>query len=101
MPSLRLNGGEDAAQAFLAGLEMITIAASLGSFATLICRPATMTHAGMPVEAREEAGITPSLFFRLSLGLEAPEDVIADLERGLGGARKAAGQFGSRDVIHL
>jgi cystathionine gamma-synthase len=81
MLSFRLSGGDDAASAFLGGLEMITIAASLGSFTTLICRPATMTHAGMPAEAREAAGITPDLI-RLSLGLEAPEDVIADLARG-------------------
>lgn len=89
MLSFRLNGGEEAARAFLGGLKMITIAASLGSFATLICRPATMTHAGMPAEARAEAGITSDLI-RLSLGLEAPEDVIADLERGLVDARSAA-----------
>jgi cystathionine gamma-synthase len=79
--SFRLAGGEDSAKRFLGGIGMITLAASLGSFATLICRPATMTHAGMPAEAREAAGITPDLL-RLSLGLEAPEDIIADLETG-------------------
>jgi cystathionine gamma-synthase len=90
MLSFRLKGGEQAAGAFLGGLKMITIAASLGSFTTLICRPATMTHAGMPAEAREEARITPDLI-RLSIGLEAPEDVIGDLELGfacLGGLAK-------------
>jgi cystathionine gamma-synthase len=79
--SFRLSGGEDSARLFLGGLSMITLAASLGSFATLICRPASMTHAGMPAEAREKAGITPDLI-RLSLGLEASEDIIADLSRG-------------------
>lgn len=81
MVSFRLKGGEDGARKFLDGLEMITLAASLGSFTTLICRPATMTHAGMPAQAREDAGITPDLI-RLSLGLEAPEDVMADLGKG-------------------
>lgn len=79
--SFRLNGDEETAKSFLGGLEMITLAASLGSFATLVCRPATMTHAGMPAEARIAAGITPDLI-RLSFGLESPDDVIADLTGG-------------------
>jgi cystathionine gamma-synthase len=79
--SFRLRGGEEGSRLFLSGLNIITLAASLGSFATLVCRPATMTHAGMPLEAREQAGITPDLI-RLSLGIEAVEDIIADLEAG-------------------
>ena len=54
--SVRLDGGEAASAAFLAALETITLAASLGSYATLICRPSTMTHRGMPPEAQTEAG---------------------------------------------
>ena len=67
--------------AFLKGLSLVTLASSLGGFATLICVPATMTHRGMPPAAQAEAGIHPDLL-RLSVGLEEPEDLIADLRRG-------------------
>jgi cystathionine gamma-synthase len=79
--SFRLTGGKPAADRFVAALELITLASSLGGFATLICTPATMTHRGMPPEAQAEAGIHPDLL-RLSVGLEDPADLIADLERG-------------------
>jgi cystathionine gamma-synthase len=70
------------ADRFLSALKLITLASSLGGFATLICKPATMTHRGMPPEAQAEAGIAPDLL-RLSVGLEDPEDLIADLQQGL------------------
>jgi cystathionine gamma-synthase len=98
--SFRLMGGEQSARAFLSGLSMITLAASLGSFATLICRPATMTHAGMPEEARIKAGVTPDLL-RLSLGLEAAEDVIADLEAGLRAVEGSASGCVNSKVVRL
>jgi cystathionine beta-lyase/cystathionine gamma-synthase len=68
-------------RAFLAGLQLVTLAPSLGSFSTLICLPAAMTHRGMPPEAQAEAGISGDLL-RMAFGLEAPDDLIADLERG-------------------
>lgn len=67
----------------LARLELISLASSLGGFATLVCVPATMTHRGMPPEAQAEAGIAPDLL-RLSVGLEEADDLIADLARALG-----------------
>ena len=67
--------------AFLKRLSLITLASSLGGFATLICVPATMTHRGMPPEAQAEAGIHPDLL-RLSVGLAAAGDLIADLDAG-------------------
>ena len=79
--SFRIKGGAEETRLFLAALELVTLASSLGGFATLICKPATMTHRGMPPEAQAEAGITPDLL-RLSVGLEDPADLIADLERG-------------------
>lgn len=79
--SFRLNGGAEETRRFLAALELITLASSLGGFATLVCKPATMTHRGMPPEAQAAAGITPDLL-RLSVGLEDPADLIADIERG-------------------
>ena len=79
--SFRLKGGKAAADTFVAALRIITLASSLGGFATLICAPATMTHRGMPPSEQERAGIHPELL-RLSVGLEDTADLQADLERG-------------------
>jgi cystathionine gamma-synthase len=81
MLSFRLRGGDGATGPFLAALELIALASSLGGFSTLICKPATMTHRGMPPQAQTLAGIGPDLL-RLSVGLENSADLIADLERG-------------------
>ena len=78
--SFRVAGGEQAANRFLKGLRLVTLASSLGGFSTLICKPATMTHRGMPPEAQREAGILPDLL-RLSVGLEDEEDLRGDLQR--------------------
>ena len=80
MLSFRLSGGDQATRPFLAALQLVTLASSLGGFATLICKPATMTHRGMPPEAQAEAGIHSDLL-RLSVGLEDAGDIIADLEQ--------------------
>ena len=86
MVSFRVKGGEAATRDFLGALETITLASSLGGFATLICKPSTMTHRGMPPEAQAEAGIHADLL-RLSVGLEEAEDLFADLERGFAAVR--------------
>jgi cystathionine gamma-synthase len=78
MISFRVAGGAEATSRFLRRLELITLASSLGGHATLICKPSTMTHRGMPEAAQREAGIDPDLL-RLSVGLEHPDDLIADL----------------------
>ena len=79
--SFRVGGGAVGTTAFLGGLSLITLASSLGGFATLICKPATMTHRGMPPEAQALAGIQQDLL-RLSVGLEDPEDLVQDLQDG-------------------
>jgi cystathionine gamma-synthase len=79
--SFELQGGKAATDKFVRALQLITLASSLGGFSTLVCTPASMTHRGMPPEAQREAGIRPELL-RLSVGLEHPEDLLADLERG-------------------
>lgn len=79
--SFRVKGGDEAASAFLSGLRLVTLASSLGGHSTLICKPAAMTHRGMPPEIQAKAGITPDLL-RLSVGIEEAEDLIGDLERG-------------------
>ena len=82
MLSFRLAGGHEAVRPFLEGLGLITLASSLGGLSTLICLPSTMTHRGMPPEAQAAAGISPTLL-RLSVGIEDPHDLVADLEAAL------------------
>ncbi len=63
-------------------VKLCSLAENLGSAETLITHPASMTHGSVAPEAREKAGITDGLV-RLSIGLENPEDIIADLDRAL------------------
>jgi len=70
---------------FLASLELITLAESLGGFESLVCVPDTMTHAGMEEGARREAGISPGLL-RFSVGLEHGDDLATDLRAALSAA---------------
>lgn len=72
----------DQADDFLAELTLVTHAVSLGSTDTLIQRPAALTHHIVPAEDREAAGIGPGLL-RISVGLEHPDDLWADLVRAL------------------
>ncbi len=76
-------GTHEAATEFLDRLELCTLAVSLGNLDTLIEHPASMTHRVVPPEERAASGITDGLI-RLSVGLEDPEDIIADLANALG-----------------
>ncbi|WP_433772803.1 methionine gamma-lyase [Bacillus wiedmannii] len=80
--SFSIKGGKEETQAFINDLHFITIAVSLGDTETLIQHPATMTHAAIPAELRKEMGIFDNLI-RLSVGLEAWEDIVSDLEQAL------------------
>lgn len=71
--------------AFLRALRIPVYAVSLGGVESLICHPATMTHEAMTPQARAQAGIGDDLL-RLSVGIEAPEDLRADLDQALGAA---------------
>ncbi|MEM9301624.1 MAG: PLP-dependent transferase, partial [Pseudomonadota bacterium] len=73
---------EDAARRFCSGLSCFSLAESLGGVESLIAHPATMTHAAMDPAARRVAGISDGLL-RLSVGLEAPEDLTRDLGSAL------------------
>ena len=66
----------------LRGLEIFTIAESLGGFESLVCTPATMTHAAMTPEARATAGVSDRLV-RFSIGLEQSEDLVRDIKSAL------------------
>lgn len=78
MVSFTLEGGLPAASRFLAHLNMLQ-APNVGDVRTLIIHPWTTTHSNIPEPQRREAGVTPGLL-RLSVGLEAPTDLIARLE---------------------
>ena len=82
MLSVELDGGEQAVRAFVDGLQYFTLAESLGGVESLIAHPATMTHAAMSTEARAAAGISDGLL-RLSVGIEALDDLQADLHAAL------------------
>ncbi|TCP30606.1 methionine-gamma-lyase [Scopulibacillus darangshiensis] len=82
MISFEINGNKEDAQAFLNACKLIKIAVSLGDAETLIQHPATMTHAVVPEEERLKMGITDNLI-RLSVGLEAWEDIWDDLKQAL------------------
>src|SRR5207237_1431255 len=85
--SLELEGGHAAVREFRAGPESFSLAESLGGVESLVAHPATMTHAAMDPAAREKAGLADGLI-RLSVGIEALEDLREDLQRAL--ARAAA-----------
>ncbi len=82
MVSFELEGGEASVPAFLDGLTCFTLAESLGGVESLIAHPSSMTHASMTPEQRTAAGITEGLL-RLSVGIEATEDLLEDLNRAL------------------
>lgn len=79
-----LKGDEATARAFLDKLQLITLAVSLGDAETLIQHPASMTHSPYTPEARAKAGISDTLV-RISVGLEAADDIIDDLQQALAG----------------
>ena len=86
--TLELAGGLAAVRAFCEGLEYFSLAESLGGVESLVAHPATMTHAAMDPAARAKAGLTDGLI-RLSVGIEALEDLRGDLATGLARARAA------------
>ena len=81
--SVEVKGGERAAFRLLDRLKVIKLAVSLGGTETLASHPASMTHSGMPVENLRRFSITPALI-RISIGIEDPQDLIADLRQALG-----------------
>lgn len=67
---------------FFTSLKLITLAESLGGVESLVCHPATMTHAAIPREIRVKVGITDNLI-RLSIGIENIHDLLADLDQAI------------------
>jgi cystathionine gamma-lyase len=83
MLSFQLSGGFDGCKRFLKPLRFFTVAESLGGVESLIEHPPSMTHASIPRERRMKLGVSDNLI-RASVGIEDVEDLISDLERGLG-----------------
>jgi cystathionine beta-lyase/cystathionine gamma-synthase len=80
--SFEIEGGYEAACAFVSELKLCTLVEHVGSVETLITHPASMTHADVPREQRLTAGITDGLL-RLSVGLEPSRELLADIEQAL------------------
>jgi methionine-gamma-lyase len=86
--SFEVKGGEAAAFALLDRLQVIKLAVSLGGTETLASHPASTTHSGMAAGELKRFSITPALI-RISIGVENPDDLIADLEQALEGVPAA------------
>ena len=83
--SFDIKGGEKEAFAFLNKLEIFKLAVSLGGTESLASHPAAMTHSGVPVAVRDRIGVLDTTI-RLSVGIEHPDDLIADLAHALAAA---------------
>ncbi len=97
MISFELAGGVEEVRAFVDGLRYFTLAESLGGVESLVAHPASMTHAAMTPEARANAGIGDGLL-RLSVGIEAGDDLLADLAAGLARAQAVNGDAQRNDL---
>ena len=82
MVCLELAGGVEAGRRMMNAVDLCTLTVSLGEVKTLISHPASMTHSMLSPEDRRSVGISDGLV-RLSVGIEDPEDIIADLEQAL------------------
>ena len=80
--ALDLAGGKEAAFRFLNALRIVTISNNLGDAKSIVTHPATTTHQRLSEETRAALGITPGLV-RLSVGIEDPRDLLADISRAL------------------
>ena len=88
MISFGIKGGIEAGRKLMNRVELCVLAVSLGYVDTLIQHPASMTHANIPRDVRLKTGITDDLV-RLSVGIEEPEDIIADLDQALVAASRS------------
>jgi methionine-gamma-lyase len=89
MLAFEIDGGRPAAFKVLNALNLFSLAVSLGSTESLAEHPASMTHAGVPADQKVAHGITEGLI-RLSIGLEHPDDLIADLTTALAALGEAS-----------
>jgi cystathionine beta-lyase/cystathionine gamma-synthase len=81
--AIELAGGQPAAETFLGSVQLLHRATSLGGPETIVCHPATTTHASLTPDEAVAVGVTPGML-RISVGLEDPDDVLRDIVRSLG-----------------
>jgi O-acetylhomoserine (thiol)-lyase len=86
VPAFIIEGGKEAGQRFVEGLELHSHVANIGDVRSLAIHPATTTHSQLSDEEQQASGVDPGLV-RLSVGLETIEDIIADLEVGFAAAK--------------
>ncbi len=86
MVTFGIKGGGEAGASFINSLELFSHVANVGDAKSLAIHPASTTHSQLSAAQQQAAGLPPELI-RLSVGLEHPDDIIADLERGFSAAR--------------
>lgn len=99
MVSFEIDGGEAAVRAFVENLSYFSLAESLGGIESLVCHPASMTHAPVSEERKAAAGVTATLI-RLSIGLESAEDLVVDLISALEAARASGYEENTLRVVN-
>jgi O-acetylhomoserine (thiol)-lyase len=77
-----IKGGKEAGIRFINNVQLLSHLANIGDAKSLVIHPASTTHQQLSPEERLEAGVTDD-FVRLSVGIEDPADIIADIDRGL------------------
>ncbi len=85
--SFSLEGGRDAGRAFIESVKLFTHLANVGDARSLVVHPASTTHAQLDADALASAGIDEGMV-RMSVGLEDPDDLVADIDRGLAAVRR-------------
>ena len=88
MVAFGLKEGFEAGKAFCEEVELASFLANIGDAKTLVIHPASTTHGQLSPEEREEAGVTEDLI-RMSVGIEDPADILADLEQAIEAATRA------------
>jgi O-acetylhomoserine (thiol)-lyase len=94
MVAFGLEAGYEAGRRLCEEVELATFLANIGDARTLLIHPASTTHAQLSEAEQRASGVSPDLL-RLSVGIEDPEDVIADLESAIGRATALAGDGGA------
>lgn len=84
--AFEVEGGVDGGRQFFDGIRLLSLSANLGDSRSIVTHPASTTHSKLSQEERAQSGITDGMV-RISVGLEHPSDIIADLEQALGGIR--------------
>jgi methionine-gamma-lyase len=96
--SFTLEGGRPAAFAFLDALKVVKQAVSLGGTESLACHPASTTHSGLTPAERADLGIGEGMV-RLSVGIEAADDILADLDQALAAVARPARMAASAAMV--